>query len=283
MRASSDILEKRVLKEPTNPDEVPRDGDLVRIHYVGKLEDGTIFDSSRWRREAFEFHLGEDDVIDAWHILIATMAFGERAELVCPPSYAYGEEGYPEIIPPNETLTFDVELMDIGRPIDKPAQEDEDDEDEETELLWEKDEVRGAGSEQGFSWQESGTFNEIEVRILLPDGVKPKKDLDIKIGLSSCRCIIQGKTVLDGKLFAEVQMDDSGWDLEKKDGREYVIITLAKLKRDLKWTSLLVEVAEVARAEAVEVDVVDVDAALRAANAAAGNKSGGEASTVVDI
>lgn len=272
-----------MLRDPEHPDEVPREGDLVRIHYVGRLEDGTIFDSSRWRRQPFEFHLGEDDVIDGWHMLIATMAYGERAELVCPPAYAYGEEGYPEIIPPNETLTFDVELLDIGHPMpsEKPAQEDEDDEeDKETELLWEKDEVRGAGSEQGFSWQEIGNGNEIEVRVLLPDSVKTK-DLDVKIGLSTCRCTIQGTSVLDGKLFGEVQMDDSHWDLEKKDGCTYVIITLAKLKRDVKWASLLAEVAQ--PVQSLEVDVVDVDAALRAANAAAGNKKGAEGSSVVDV
>jgi len=269
-----------VLQPPTQPDEVPQEGDLVRIHYVARLEDGTIFDSSRWRRQPFEFHLGEDDVIDGWHMLIATMAYGERAELVCPPAYAYGEEGYPEIIPPNETLTFDVELIDIGRPMSERPAEDEDEEDKETELLWEKDEVRGAGSEQGFSWQESGSGNEIEVKVLLPDSVKTK-DLDVKIGLSTCRCSIQGTSLLDGKLFAEVQVDDSHWDLEKKDGCTYVIITLAKLKRDLKWASLLAEVVQ--PVQSLDVDVVDMDAALRAANAAAGNKKGADGSSVVDV
>lgn len=278
LRASAGILEKRVLRDPTARDEVPRDGDLVRIHYVGRLEDGTIFDSSRWRRQPFEFHLGEDDVIDGWHMLIATMAYGERAELVCPPAYAYGEEGYPDIIPPNETLTFDVELLEIGRPMpsDKPAhkEDEDDDEDKETELLWQKDEERGAGKEQGYSWQETPTGIEIEVRVLLPDNAT-RKDLEVKIGLSTCSCNIKGTPVLDGKLFAEVQMDDSGWDLEKKDGKSYLIITLAKLKPDLKWPSLLAEVVK-----PVEAEVVDIDSALRAANAAAGSKKG---SSVVDV
>ncbi|CAE8646448.1 unnamed protein product, partial [Polarella glacialis] len=89
----SRILEKRVIRQAPRKllDEMPKEGDLVRIHYIGRLEDSTIFDNSRARGNPFEFHLGEGEVIDGWDMLIGTMSLGERAELVIPPEYAYGE------------------------------------------------------------------------------------------------------------------------------------------------------------------------------------------------
>ena len=81
------------------------------MHYVGKLLDGTVFDSSRDRNEAFSFKLGEGMVIKGWDKGVATMKKGEIAILTCAPDYAYGKRGSPPKIPADATLQFEVELL----------------------------------------------------------------------------------------------------------------------------------------------------------------------------
>ncbi|CAE8591508.1 unnamed protein product [Polarella glacialis] len=281
----SRILEKRVIRQAPRKlvDEIPKEGDLVRIHYIGRLEDSTIFDNSRARGNPFEFHLGEGEVIDGWDMLIGTMSLGERAELVIPPEYAYGEDGSPPIIPPGATLFFDVELLDIGRPMD-----DADDkegsaapvvgveaEEEVEELFWDKDAQREGGLGQGYVWEASGTGNEILVRVPVSEDTKVKQ-IDVDVRTFSLRCSIGGKLVLDGEPFANVQMDDSHWDFERKGKNVYLLITMAKLDKKLRWESLLKgsAVAEAAaaakpskKADTQDAEVLDVDDALRMANA----------------
>jgi FKBP-type peptidyl-prolyl cis-trans isomerase len=104
-------LLKKILK-PGDDDHLPAKGAEVRVHYVGKLLDGTVFDSSRDRGEFFKFKLGQSSVIKGWDQGVATMKKGEVAVLTCKPEYAYGAEGSPPKIPPNATLEFEIELFD---------------------------------------------------------------------------------------------------------------------------------------------------------------------------
>ena len=92
----------------------PQAGEVVTVHYTGSLEDGTVFDSSHSRGEPISFPLGAGYVIPGWDEGIALMNQGGQATLVIPPALAYGEQGYPPVIPPNATLTFDVELVEIA-------------------------------------------------------------------------------------------------------------------------------------------------------------------------
>jgi len=89
----------------------PPKGAAVKVNYVGKLEDGSEFDASSGYPYAFT--LGEGKVIKGWELGIKSMKVGEKAVLVCTGPYAYGAEGSPPEIPPNATLTFDVELVDF--------------------------------------------------------------------------------------------------------------------------------------------------------------------------
>ena len=87
-------------------------GDRVSVHYDGRLVDGTRFDSSRERGQAFVFRLGEGRVIRGWEIGIQGMKEGGTRRLTIPPEYAYGNRDL-GIIPPGSTLVFDVELLRI--------------------------------------------------------------------------------------------------------------------------------------------------------------------------
>ena len=91
----------------------PQRGNTVIVHYIGKLEDGTKFDSSRDRNEPFEFILGAGQVISGWEDAVADMTKGQLVKLLCPPDYAYGVLGFPPIIPSNATLIFEIELIDF--------------------------------------------------------------------------------------------------------------------------------------------------------------------------
>lgn len=92
--------------------EKPEKGDKVTVHYVGTLEDGSKFDSSRDRDDPFVFTLGTGQVIKGWDEGVATMKRGEKCILKCTSDYAYGAQGSPPKIPPGATLNFEVELLD---------------------------------------------------------------------------------------------------------------------------------------------------------------------------
>jgi peptidyl-prolyl cis-trans isomerase A (cyclophilin A) len=88
-------------------------GRTVSVHYTGQLEDGKVFDSSYPRKKPIEFPLGMGNVIEGWDEGIALLQVGDKARFVIPSDLAYGTRGAGGVIPPNATLIFDVELMDV--------------------------------------------------------------------------------------------------------------------------------------------------------------------------
>ena len=88
-------------------------GASVSVHYKGQLLDGTVFDSSYKRKQPIDFNVGVGQVIAGWDEGIQLLQVGDKARFVIPSNLAYGEAGAGGVIPPNATLIFDVELMDV--------------------------------------------------------------------------------------------------------------------------------------------------------------------------
>lgn len=88
-------------------------GKTVAVHYTGTLTDGSKFDSSLDRGQPFTFRLGAGQVIKGWDQGVAGMRVGGERRLTIPPELAYGTRGFPPVIPPNSTLVFVVQLIDV--------------------------------------------------------------------------------------------------------------------------------------------------------------------------
>jgi len=89
-----------------------KNGDTIVIHYTGTLQDGTKFDSSYDRNQPFETQIGVGSVIQGWDKGVLGMKVGGKRKLTIPPSLGYGDQDMGKI-PPNSTLIFDVELIDV--------------------------------------------------------------------------------------------------------------------------------------------------------------------------
>jgi len=92
----------------------PTGDDVVKVHYEGKLIDGTVFDSSIKRGKPEEIPL--NGVVPCWTEALQKMKKGEKSQVVCPSAVAYGDRGQPPTIPPGATLSFEVELLDFHKP-----------------------------------------------------------------------------------------------------------------------------------------------------------------------
>jgi peptidylprolyl isomerase len=126
LTTSTSGLQYVIEEEGTGP--IPEAGNIVQVHYTGKLADGTVFDSSYDRGQPIAFPLGKSMVVPGWDEGIGLLSVGGKAKLIVPPELAYGESGVMGVIPPDATLYFEVELIDIlpGSP-EAPAEVAEED------------------------------------------------------------------------------------------------------------------------------------------------------------
>lgn len=107
-----------------NGQDFPSSGSTVSVHYVGTLaSSGKQFDSSRARGQPFKFVVGAGLVIRGWEVGIMKLSLGERATVYVPAELGYGSSGAGGVIPPNENLVFDIELLEIDGKVPAPAHE----------------------------------------------------------------------------------------------------------------------------------------------------------------
>jgi FKBP-type peptidyl-prolyl cis-trans isomerase len=107
----SENLNIDVVQEGSGP--VIQNGQVAVVHYTGMFLDGTKFDSSVDRGIPFSFSLGAGEVIKGWDQGVLGMKAGEKRKLRVPPDLGYGSSGAGGVIPPNATLIFEVELLEI--------------------------------------------------------------------------------------------------------------------------------------------------------------------------
>jgi FK506-binding protein 1 len=100
-----------VTLKPGDAIHFPKKGDSCLLHYTGFLDNGAIFDSSYNKDRPICIIVGLDQVIAGWDDVLLRMSRGQKARVDIPPEMAYGERGYPPIIPPLATLTYELELI----------------------------------------------------------------------------------------------------------------------------------------------------------------------------
>ena len=108
--ASGLIIEELVAGDGTEASS----GQRVTVHYTGWLTSGRKFDSSKDRNSPFAFNLGAGEVISGWDEGVAGMKIGGKRKLTLPPELGYGARGAGGVIPPNATLVFEVELLEVN-------------------------------------------------------------------------------------------------------------------------------------------------------------------------
>lgn len=118
LAADKDLPKLRIgITKKVPAEDCPRKarmGDTVSVHYTGKLEDGSVFDSSYKRDMPIEFPLGVGRVIQGWDQGVLGMCIGEKRKLTIPSHLGYGKQGAGSVIPPDATLYFTTELVAIN-------------------------------------------------------------------------------------------------------------------------------------------------------------------------
>jgi len=112
-KTMSDVTELKIEDMKVGDGDGAMTGNTVSVHYTGWLTNGTKFDSSLDRGKPFSFQLGKGNVIKGWDKGVAGMKVGGKRKLTIPPDLGYGARGAGSTIPPNSTLVFEVELLEV--------------------------------------------------------------------------------------------------------------------------------------------------------------------------
>jgi len=224
----------------------PQLGDEVTVHFVGTLEDGSVFDDTRARHEPYTFRVGLGFVIGGWDKGIPTMMKGERSLFTMDPSVAYGAAGAGWKIPPNATVKFDIELLGWEE-LDDMGPDD-------IEPEWEaplvgRDDVGEGGKDPAgqYSWERNGL--EVLVKAQLPDDTVPK-DIVAEFYPHRVSVSVKGSVLLSGTPAIDLDFEECYWDMSREEeilddpqARLWLLIHLHKKDAEkVRWPDhLLVE------------------------------------------
>jgi len=160
-------LKVEYVSKPDDCSVVARNGNMLKMHYTGTLEDGKKFDSSYDRSEPFQFQIGVGQVIKGWEEGVLGMCQGEKRRLIVPPALGYGDQGAGDIIPGGATLYFDVELISAEEgptPVNVFRQIDTD-----SDMALSREEISGYLKQQVEAMQDAGGEQGEEARKMLED------------------------------------------------------------------------------------------------------------------
>ena len=172
-------IKKKIIKEGEG--EIINENKEVVVNYIGKVN-GKIFQQTK--KEPFHFTIGNNEVIKGWEIGIKTMKKGEKSEFIIEPEYAYGNNTYDNLIPPNSTINFEIELLEIHPPIKKLIDMDL------PEKINRAKKIKNEGIEK-FKEKEIEWANEKFIRALFylesldPNNEENKEGIDLLLSLYS--------------------------------------------------------------------------------------------------
>ena len=172
-------IRKKIIKEGEG--EIINENKEVVVNYIGKVN-GKIFQQTK--KEPFHFTIGNNEVIKGWEIGIKTMKKGEKSEFIIEPEYAYGNNTYDNLIPPNSTINFEIELLEINPPIKKLIDMDL------PEKINRAKKIKNEGIEK-FKEKEIEWANEKFIRALFylesldPNNEENKEGIDLLLSLYS--------------------------------------------------------------------------------------------------
>ncbi|CAK9025757.1 Peptidyl-prolyl cis-trans isomerase FKBP65 (PPIase FKBP65) (70 kDa peptidyl-prolyl isomerase) (FK506-binding protein 65) (AtFKBP65) (Immunophilin FKBP65) (Peptidyl-prolyl isomerase ROF2) (Protein ROTAMASE FKBP 2) (Rotamase) [Durusdinium trenchii] len=223
----------------------PQLGDEVTVHFVGSLEDGSVFDDTRARHEPYTFRVGLGFVIGGWDKGIPTMMKGERSLFTMDSSVAYGANGAGYKIPPNATVRFDIELLGWEE-IDDMGPDDVEPE-WEAPLVGRNDVGEGGKDPFGqYSWVRNGL--EVIVKLQLPDDTRPK-DVAAEFFPQRVSVAVKGSPVLSGTPAIDLDWEECYWDINREEeiqddpqAKLWLLIHLHKKDAEkVRWPDHLLE------------------------------------------
>lgn len=205
-------LIKSIIKPAPAWSRRPQLGDEVTVHFVGSLEDGTVFDDSRARHEPYKTRIGVGFVIGGWEKALPTMMKGERAVFTMHPSIAYGEQGAGSKIPPNATVRFDIELLGWEE-LDDMGPDDVEPEWEAPPVGRDDQGFGGRHSEGLYSWERHGL--EVIVKAQVPDDATPK-DVIAEFYPKRVFVSVKGAVILGGTPGIDLEWEECDWSLHQE-------------------------------------------------------------------
>ncbi len=235
-------LTKTILKPAPTDATVPPWGALVSVLFTGRFENGTVFDS-KFAESPFEFQLNAGIVVDGMGKGVASMSVGERALLRCESRWAYGAGGVPGHIPPNATLTYEVELQSWkkGPPID-----DQDFDLETYKASLSGREAASGLTRDGYEWVETGE----DVTLWLPldesEGARDvtcefhPREFRLRVGRRGDEAAASPRVEIGGALRGRVISDECYWVIDdERDGGRALQVVLLKAGAFTRWDGVL--------------------------------------------